>query len=136
MNLDQVRSLVSRLALDRAVFSTLLLVSSAAILAPRAPAQESRAFRSFGNLPVSFIENQGQVDAQVRFVARRGAMTAYFTREAFVLQLLRRDGKASFSHESRRPPSDPGCAETITGANVFLSFEGASNQVTIEGVDV
>jgi hypothetical protein len=136
MTLDQVRSLVSRLARDRAVFSTLLLASSVGILAPRAPAQESRALRSLGNLPVSFIENQGQVDAQVRYVARRGGMTAYFTRDAFVLQLVRKEGRARFAHQSRRAPSHPACAETITGANVFLSFEGASDEVAMEGVDI
>src|SRR5262249_40064587 len=67
----------------------------------RVPPNTHRALSSdppaqpFGALPLTFIENQGQLDGQVLFVARRGAMTAYFTRSAFVLRVERREDACS-----------------------------------------
>jgi hypothetical protein len=57
-----------------------------------APAFEGAAHRAevlenYGRLPLNFIANQGQVDRQVQFYARRGASTFFFTREGLVLTL-------------------------------------------------
>jgi len=44
-------------------------------------------------LPVSFEENQGQVDSQVRFLAQTGKSTMYFTPGETVLALASRDSQ-------------------------------------------
>lgn len=45
------------------------------------------------NLPISFEENQGQVDSNVRFLAHAGTGTVYFTPDETVLALYSRDSK-------------------------------------------
>jgi hypothetical protein len=84
-------------------------------------AKGSSALQAFGRLPLAFIENRGQLDERACFVARRGGVRAYFTKNAFVLQLV-----------AGTPSSADAC---IKGANVFLTFEGASPNVVVEGID-
>lgn len=45
------------------------------------------------NLPISFEENQGQVDSSVRFLAHAGTGTVYFTPDETVLALYSRDSQ-------------------------------------------
>src|SRR5262245_33536198 len=120
------------------VVSFIVLVAPRALVAQSGQRDGSRPLREPVSLPVAFVENRGQMDERVRFHARDGGMTAYFTDDAFVLQLVRRksfDGATSIIET--RPPSlaDIGGDDAITGANVFLSFEGASIDVVVEGID-
>src|SRR5262249_40478518 len=112
-----------------------LVLSLIVLVAPRSlvaqPGQRDgsrdRPLHGPGSLPVAFIENRGQMDERVRFQARDGGMAAYFTEDAFVLQFVRRSSvdAGPSSIETRRPSlADPGGDAAITGANVFLSFEG------------
>lgn len=56
-------------------------------------AQQSRtkAAAGFNGLPISFEENHGQVDSQVKFLAHAGKGTMYFTPGEAVLALYSRD---------------------------------------------
>jgi hypothetical protein len=45
------------------------------------------------SLPISFEENHGQVDSDVRFLARVGKSAIYFTRNEAVLALYSRDSQ-------------------------------------------
>ena len=60
---------------------------------------------NYGKLPLAFEPNLGQTDARVRFLARGGGMTAFFTDSGAVLVLSRserRDPKA-LPRERREP---------------------------------
>src|SRR5262245_7599136 len=72
-------------------------------------------------LPIAFVENQGQWDDRALFAARQGGLTAYFTRDGFVLQLvsnapndraarIRRGGKDVFEHGA---PSNDASLEAV-----------------------
>jgi hypothetical protein len=56
--------------------------------------QRQQAFSAFGNLPLSFIENHGQIDHRVRYYAQRGNFGVYFTADQVVFSL-------------EKPPSAP-----------------------------
>ncbi|MEW6745176.1 MAG: SBBP repeat-containing protein [Planctomycetota bacterium] len=117
---------------------------------------------AFSKLPLAFIENRGQLDPRVRFHARRAAMTACFTDESFVLQLVCREKgekKETHSGDEALPQGElayaapdeplaggstgrPGLEqspeqadEAIAGASIFLTFEGAASGVIVEGMD-
>jgi hypothetical protein len=81
------------------------------------------AASAYGRLPLTFVKNQGQFDERARFVARQGAVTTYCTREGFVLQLVTRE---------RQEGSEEDC---VTGANVFFTFEGASSEARVQGLE-
>jgi len=94
------------------VFAVLAMQSPAGILTrqTRRPAenplsQPARAnlIRDYGNLPLAFEPNVGQTDAQVRFLARGGGMTAFFTDTETVMVLSR-------SRQAKKPVG-PGRAE-------------------------
>ncbi|MEW6743914.1 MAG: hypothetical protein AB1486_14270 [Planctomycetota bacterium] len=81
--------------------------------------------QAFGCMPLAFIENRGQLDERVEFSVRQGALQAYFTKQAFVVQLAAHGPLAE----------SPDVSQTRAGANVFMTFEGASPDVVIEGCD-
>src|SRR5262245_25335392 len=88
---------------------------------------------AFGRVPLAFVENRGQFDARARFVAHQGGLTAHFTPNAFVLQLVSHGSGHVSPAEFRR------CAESradagMCGANVFFTFVGASQDAVVEGV--
>ena len=49
--------------------------------------------QSYGQMPMYFIENRGQVDKQVKYYARGRGHTMFFTKEGLVMTLAR-PGKA------------------------------------------
>jgi hypothetical protein len=93
----------------------------------------SSALTTLGRVPLAFVENRGQFDARACFVARRGGMTAYFTREGFVLQLVSRGPERHSPMDLRCRPESSADAD-VCGASVFLTFVGASNDVVVQGV--
>ncbi|HKB16851.1 MAG TPA: hypothetical protein VKF62_12350, partial [Planctomycetota bacterium] len=67
-------------------------------------------------LPLAFVENRGQWDAQAKYVARKRGMTAWLGRDRVTLRLTRREEEGE-----------------IAGVVVGLVFEGARESVAIEG---
>lgn len=71
-------------------------------------------------LPLLFFENQGQLDSNVKFAARRGGLATYFTSDAFVVDISE-------------------AAETVMGetkyrgATLRYTFEGASAAANVLG---
>jgi hypothetical protein len=99
---------------------------------PLQNAARASIVETLGSLPLAFVENQGQVDRRVRYSARCGGMTTYFTDTAFVMQLVRREITVPRAEEfGQLEPSAK--EESISGASVFLTFEGASPDVLLEG---
>jgi len=70
----------------------------------------------FSALPLAFVENAGQWQQGVLFVARRGDMVARLDRDSIWLELRKRTAE-----------------DRLEGAVVRLVFEGASEQVEAEG---
>jgi hypothetical protein len=61
--------------------------SSPAPAAPGSAASRVEVLANYGRLTLHFIPNQGQADPQVRFYARRGGTSFFFTRKGLVLVL-------------------------------------------------
>src|SRR5208283_3309800 len=51
------------------------------------PKAQAQILESYGKLPLSFEENQGQTDARVKFLSRTGAYSLFLTRDEAVLTL-------------------------------------------------
>src|SRR5580704_1323527 len=51
------------------------------------PAQRQQIQNAYGQLPVSFEKNQGQLDRQVEFVSRGNGYSLFLTRSEAVLSL-------------------------------------------------
>lgn len=68
------------------------------------------------NIPLAFVENQGQWDTPARFVAWRGPMVARFEARAIVLQLQKRLAQGG-----------------VGSVVVRMTFDGACEDVTLEG---
>ena len=89
----------------------------------RPPAAKPRlAPPSLAALPVAFVENRGQTDAEVRYYVRGDRYGFYFTNRAIVLAFLPADTSRGAS------PGDSVVAS--------LQFVGASPHVQIEGAQV
>ncbi|MEW6745192.1 MAG: hypothetical protein AB1486_20765 [Planctomycetota bacterium] len=93
---------------------------------------QSSVLEALGRLPAAFIENRGQLDDRVAFSARKGGLRAYFTKNAILLELVpqRPAPHLPLSPKVARQPGN-----NIRGAHVFLTFEGASPDVVIEGCE-
>lgn len=117
-------------------------------LAPQAPAVvgfKAKDRQGLARWPIAFIENRGQLPEPVEFVARQGALTAYFLPDAFRLTLMQ-PSEASLERyaldtiASAWDPAHSGSetssgASPRSGAHVFLAFEDASHDVRLEGID-
>ena len=66
--------------------------------------------------PLAFIENQGQWDSRVAYMARTQGMTAWLNKEGITFQFEKRNAK--------------GHAQGVT---IQMTFEGASELVSVEG---
>src|ERR1039457_6026786 len=51
------------------------------------PKTQSRIFENYGKLPLTFEANQGQTDAQVRFLSRTSGYSLFLTGDEAVLTL-------------------------------------------------
>jgi hypothetical protein len=77
---------------------------------------------SFAALPVAFVENRGQTDAEVRYYARGDRYGFYFTDRSIVLAFV--------------PEHTGGSALPKRNVVASLQFVGASPQARIEGTPV
>jgi len=87
-----------KLFLGAIVFAVLAIQSPAGIASrqTRRPAERplnqparAKLSRDYGNLPLAFEPNVGQTDARVRFLARGGGMTTFFTDTETIMVLSR-----------------------------------------------
>ena len=59
----------------------------------RAPSGSQKAAAAFAGLPLTFVENRGQVDGRVRFHAQGAGHAIYLTRDEIALTLRKDSGK-------------------------------------------
>ena len=83
------------------------------------------AVETFRKLPLSFIENQGQMDQRVKFYAKIPQSNVYFTARDLVLSFPRQPG----INASARPQ------ENRQGVMLRLVPEGMSPKARLVGVD-
>jgi uncharacterized protein (TIGR03437 family) len=102
--------------------------------APAPPLSQSAGVnlsRDYGKLPLAFEPNVGQTDAQVRFLARGGGMTTFFTDTETVMVLSR-------SRQAKKPEG-PGWPEAARGeveqAVVRMKLAGASRPRQATGIE-
>ena len=95
--------------------------------------ERAAVLKAYGNLPLYFIQNQGQLDHQVRFYVKTSGQTLYFTDEGIVFDLLRTNSGASEGKEVNEGLKD---REAKAERLVFnLNFDHARKGVSIEGLD-
>ena len=114
------------------LFSVSFLAVSGAAAAGKA--DKESILEAYGNLPLYFIENKGQLDSRVRFYVKTSSQTLYFTDEGIVFDLLRGENAAEKgiggAEKSRQTTG------IKTERLVFnLGFENAQRGVLIEGLD-
>jgi hypothetical protein len=62
-------------------------LSATAGLAKQDPSTRLRILKSYGNLPLTFEENRGQIDPQVKFLSRSDGYTLFLTADEAVLSV-------------------------------------------------
>ncbi|HKE01536.1 MAG TPA: SBBP repeat-containing protein, partial [Planctomycetota bacterium] len=99
--------------------------------APRAARpQGDGALSAMRRLPTAFVENRGQTDANVRLVAQRGGLTAFFRDDGFVVRTLTFPAPSSDPFTPGLRPND-----RLTGSVLAFRFEGASPAARVEGAE-
>lgn len=58
------------------------------------PDARAKALQAYGRMPLSFVENKGQMDSTVRFYVSGAAMTMFFTNTEMVMEIIKRDNSA------------------------------------------
>ncbi|MDQ1335758.1 MAG: hypothetical protein QG552_2708 [Thermodesulfobacteriota bacterium] len=123
----------SGLGILTAVFFTLFSISFLAVSGTEVQARVDKnpVLESYGNLPLYFIENKGQMDPRIWFYVKTPGQTLYFTENSIVFDLLRKQdaaGKDTNKDMSHQP------AQIRRERLVFnLAFENAGKGALIEG---
>lgn len=68
------------------------------------PAAKAKVMQAYGNLPLLFIANNGQVDSSVFYYANVAGGRAYLTSDSIVMDLIRKAEQISASRCWRRCP--------------------------------
>jgi len=95
-------------------------------------AQKADINHSYGNLPLYFIENKGQVNKKVSFYERGSGHAAFFTAKGVTLALTKREDKADKA-SFKKDISDLKARESAkhTTEALTLSFVGANAKAKI-----
>jgi hypothetical protein len=88
---------------------------------------EAKALEAYGGMPLLFVENQGQLDASVRYYVQAAGQAVYLTDDGIVFDLVR------YQDEVAADMSD--LADRQAESLVFsLDFVGANESPVIQGV--
>ncbi|MBI3818748.1 MAG: hypothetical protein HY286_08670 [Planctomycetes bacterium] len=105
-------------------------------LAPADNAKKLETNVQIHRLPLRFMKNAGQVDGHVQFVAKKPGILAFFTKNAFVLNLAGPVSNGTNTLTGVGPSEPPSYSMPASGpCSLFLTFEGASPDATIEGLN-
>ncbi|MBE1489405.1 DUF7948 domain-containing protein [Plantactinospora soyae] len=74
--------------------------------------EREQAADAYAGLPLTFVENRGQADGRVRYLAHGTRYGFFFTPDSLVMSLLERGG--------------------ATGVNLFLDYVGANPDVSVD----
>ncbi len=105
--------------------------------APRAePVDEEtrgRVSEAYAKLPLSFEENRGQVDAQVRYVSRGAGYTLFLTPGEAVLSLRSGGGEARVEKERPRPRQPRAARRGTQSAVLRMKLKNANPAAAVTG---
>jgi HYDIN/CFA65/VesB family protein/ASPM-SPD-2-Hydin domain-containing protein len=90
-------------------------------------------------VPIHFEQNEGQIDPQVRFLARADGYRLFLTARGAVIELTKAARRDEFRFGGRSPnrefPRDSRRPRARESAVVSIMFDGASANPAVEGVD-
>ncbi len=138
----QRRGGVSNLWLTIAILAIVMLAAAAFGNAPQAKPSMATASHppqvrdAYGHLPLSFEENRGQTDPQVKFLARGGGYSLFLTPTEAVLKLRAPSAAKKPAKPSAMPIAfHPDNIEKPKFSVVRIRLEGANPNSTASGVD-
>jgi len=99
-------------------------------------AQKAGLVKTYGNLPLYFIENRGQADRAVKFYERGAGHATFFTDDGVVLSLTKSGGKVEMAArhsgiKALKAKKD----KKLTTEAVSLSFIGGNQEARITADD-
>ncbi|MHB1459324.1 MAG: DUF7948 domain-containing protein, partial [Armatimonadota bacterium] len=118
------------------LFISLFTISLPAISAVQK--MNARVAKSYGKLPLSFVENKGQMDKRARFVIRGSRASAFFRNDGVTFDLWDASKKARLNKEDMLGSAVPQKApkpEKRKRAVLKLTFRGADQKCRVEGMD-
>jgi hypothetical protein len=90
-----------------------------------------------GNLPLSFVENKGQVDNRVKYSTKTKSGTVFFTDQEIVYQFLSGDNVQGLRQDKPFPTdgrTSNGKSSTIREENIRVRFVGATERHNLEAL--
>ena len=127
--------------LYRYLISCLIFISFYTISIPATSAlqtTDARVAKSYGKLPLSFVENKGQMDKSARFVIRGPRASAFFRNDGVTFDLWEAskvkplDKRDMLQKMKLEIPSKP---EKRKHAVFKLTFKGADPKCRVKGID-
>ena len=112
--------------------SVMLAAQSKPSLSQRDSKTQGKILDTYGKLPLSFEENRGQADAQVKFLSRGNGYTLFLTDDEAVLSL--RGSKANGEALSAGPQFRPTVVPTAN-AVLRMKLRDANHTAKMTGID-
>jgi Beta-propeller repeat/Abnormal spindle-like microcephaly-assoc'd, ASPM-SPD-2-Hydin/Protein of unknown function (DUF1573) len=103
------------------------LVTTSSAHSAAHPAEQDGVLKTYGKLPLSFEPNQGQADAQVKFLSRGSGYALFLTSQEAVLSFRQQDSQ----HDSKAGSG----REANTDAVLHMQLVDAHPDALIAGVD-
>ncbi|HLE82116.1 MAG TPA: hypothetical protein VJA25_12590, partial [Dehalococcoidia bacterium] len=100
------------------------------------PSNKAQALETYGNLLMSFEANQGQADAQVKFLSRGGGYRLFLTASEAVLYVSKpAASKTSYQTDLTPMSADPDDLQAIEHTVLRMQLVGANPQPPAVGLD-
>ena len=99
---------------------------------------DARISKSYGKLPLSFVENKGQMDKRARFVIRGPRASAFFRNDGVTFDLWEASKIITLNKRDMlqtMKPEIPSRPEKRKHAVLKLTFKGADPKCRVEGMD-
>ncbi|MHB1457244.1 MAG: DUF7948 domain-containing protein [Armatimonadota bacterium] len=125
----------------RYLILSLMFVSLYAIVSPAISANknaDARVARLYGKLPLSFVENRGQMDKRARYVIRGPRASAFFRNDGVTFDLWEASKKKPLNKQDilqKSKPEKPTKPEVRKHAVLKLTFKGADPKCRVKGMD-
>ena len=127
--------------LYRCLILCLITASLFSIMLPAISANkivDARVAKSYGKLPLSFVENRGQMDKRARFVIRGPRASAFFRNDGVTFDLWEASKIKPLNKRDmlqKMKPEIPSKPEKRRHAVLKLTFKGADPNCRVEGMD-
>lgn len=109
----------------------LLFTASLPAISASSRAVNARASKAYGKLPLSFVENKGQMDNRARFVVQGPRASAFFRNDGVTFELWKPDTKAQKDDPIDAKSEKPAVQKH---AVLKLTFENADPRCRVQGM--